>query len=345
MNPFLPVLLTLALPAVQGLPDRFKENRAAWEENLDKGQGAPVRKATEDLLQQEGAAVNPSDYNAMHAMVAVRNLAAKACVVEGAWEDAITHLEKASQAATDNVATAEGTFAKLVTQHQEKLKEWRDETAQQEKRLQALDAQAGLTADQIKLRGQIRGFLDEHRKAIAQSEKSLKEIDGLLVLLKKEQETYAASLAEWQGFLAKERADIARLGTITPMWPRSWSRSRRTTPGRAPSGSPMAAGCCAWTPPTRNAGASWTAWRARTKSRRFRPRRSSAASPPRFRKRPRRSAGRNPPAAWPGCPPWAGRWCRRRSGSCGTPLRHWCASARRAGSCSRLRPVRPGGSC
>lgn len=213
MNPFLPVLLTLALPAVQGLPDRFKENRAAWEENLDKGQGAPVRKATEDLLQQEAVAVNPSDYNAMHAMVAVRNLAAKACVVEGAWEDAITHLEKASQAATDNVATAEGTFAKLVTQHQDKLKEWREETAQQEKRLQALDAQAGLTADQIKLRGQIRGFLDEHHKAIAQSEKSLKEIDALLVLLKKEQETYAASLNEWQGFLAKERTDIARLGS------------------------------------------------------------------------------------------------------------------------------------
>jgi chromosome segregation ATPase len=213
MNPFLPVLLTLALPAVQGFPDRFKENRAAWEENLDKGQGAPVRKATEELLQQEGATVNTSDYNSMHAMVAVLNLAARACVVEGAWEDAVGHLEKASQAATDNVATAEGTFAKLVTQHQDKLKEWREETAQQEKRLQALDALEGLNADQIKLRGQIRGFLDEHRKAIAQSEKSLKEIDALLVLLKKEQETYAASLAEWQGFLAKERSDITRLGS------------------------------------------------------------------------------------------------------------------------------------
>jgi hypothetical protein len=216
MNPFLPVLLTLALPvAVQGLPDRFKDNRAGWEESLDKGQGSPVRKATEELLQQEGVAVNPSDYNAMHAMVAVRNLAARACVVEGAWEDAIAHLEKASQTATDNVATADGTFAKLVTQHQEKLKQWRDETGVQEKRLAALDAQVGLTADQIKLRSQIRGFLDEHHKAIAQSEKSLKEIDALLTLLKKEQETYASSLAEWQGFLAKERADVARLGTVT----------------------------------------------------------------------------------------------------------------------------------
>ena len=117
--------------------------------------------------------------------------------------------------ATENAATAQGTFAKLVTQHQEKLKEWREETAQQEKRLADLDTQVGLTAEQIKLRSQIRGFLDEHRRAIGQSEKSLKEIDALLDLLKKEQETYAAALAEWQGFLAKEHADVARLGTVT----------------------------------------------------------------------------------------------------------------------------------
>lgn len=216
MNPLLPVLLTLALPvAAQGLPDRLKDNRAAWEQSLEKGLGTPVRKATEDLLKQEAVAVNPSDYNAMHVVVAIRNLAARACVVEGAWEDAIVHLEKASQTATDNVATAEGTFAKLVTEHQEKLKLWREETAQQEKRLQALDAQSGLTSDQIKLRAQLRSFLDEHHKAIAQSEKSLKEIDSLLTLLKKEQETYAASLAEWQGFVAKERTDITRLGSVT----------------------------------------------------------------------------------------------------------------------------------
>ena len=216
MNRFLSILLSLALPvAAQGLPDRLKEHRAAWEDSLGKGVAAPVRKECETLLQQEGVAVNPSDYNAMHAMVAVRNLAARACVLEGAWEDAVAHLEKASQTATDNAVTAEGTFAKLAAQHQEKLKQWRDETAQQEKRLHDLDEQVGLNADQIKLRAQIRGFLDEHRKAIAQSEKSLKEIDALLTLLKQEQATYAASLAEWQGFVAKERADIARLGTAS----------------------------------------------------------------------------------------------------------------------------------
>jgi len=229
MNPLLSILLTLALPiaaqgipvvaqapaAAQGLSERFQANRAAWEASLAKGQGTPVRKATEDLLQQEGVTVNPSDYNGMHVLEAVRNLAARACVLEGAWEDAVAHLEKASQTASDNAATAEGTFAKLVLQHQAKLKEWRDGTANQEKRLQALDAQPGLTSEQIKLKSQIRGFLDEHRKAIAQSEKSLKEIEGLLALLKEEQQAYAASLAQWQAFVAKERADIARLGTVT----------------------------------------------------------------------------------------------------------------------------------
>lgn len=216
MKSLLPALLALALPmAGQGLPDRFKENHAAWEESLDKGQGVAVRRATEDLLQQESGAVNPSDYNAMHALVAVQNLAARACVLEGAWEDAVLHLDKASQAAADNFANAEGTFAKLVTQHQEKLKQWRDESAQQEKRLQSLDAQVGLTSEQIKLRGQIKSYLDEHGKAIAQSEKSLREIDALLALLRKEQETYAAAATEWKAFVAKERAEITRLGTPT----------------------------------------------------------------------------------------------------------------------------------
>ncbi len=217
MNLFLPALLALALPLTgQSVPlaDRFKESHAVWEEDLDKGQGVPVRKATEDLLQQEEGMVNPSDYNAMHAMVAVHNLAARACVLEGAWEDAVAHLEKASHVAAENVTNAQGTFAKLVTEHQEKLTQWRDEVAQQQKRLDDMDALPGLNSDQIKLRGQIRSFLDEHHRAIAQSEKSLKEIDSLLTLLGKEQETYTASLAVWQGFLAKEKADIASLGSV-----------------------------------------------------------------------------------------------------------------------------------
>jgi tetratricopeptide (TPR) repeat protein len=214
MNPLLPAILTLVLPlSAQALPERFKENRPAWEESLDKGNSAPVRKATEALLQSEGMAVNPSDYNAMHAMVAVMNLAARACVLDGAWEAAVAHLQKAAQSATDNENAAQTTFAKIVKQHQDKLVEWNEETRKQAQRLKALETQNGLTFEQIKLKGQIHNFLDEYRNAIAQSERSLAEIDGLLALLKKEREVYIASLAEWQGFLAKEKADIARTGS------------------------------------------------------------------------------------------------------------------------------------
>lgn len=218
MNPFIPAILTLALPlsaqvSAPSLPERFKENRPSWEESLEKGNSAPVRKATESLLQTDGVAVNPSDYNGMHAMVAVMNLAARACVLEGAWEEAVSHLQKAAQAATDNETTATATFAKIVKQHQEKLTEWREETRKQEQRLKSLEAQNGLTFEQIKLKSQIHSFLDEYRNAIAQSERSLGEIDGLLALLKKEREVYTASMTEWQGFIAKEKADIARTGS------------------------------------------------------------------------------------------------------------------------------------
>ena len=214
MNFFIPALLTLVLPmSAQALPERFKESRAGWEESLERGNAAPVRKATEALLQTEGVAVNPSDYNAMHAMVAVMNLAARACVQEGAWEDALIHLQKATQAATDNETAATATFSRIVQQHKDKLQEWREETAKQEQRLQALEKQSGLTFEQIKLKGQIHSFLDEYHNAIAQSEKSLHEIESLLALLKKEREAYAASLAEWQGFIALERSDIARTGS------------------------------------------------------------------------------------------------------------------------------------
>jgi uncharacterized protein YdcH (DUF465 family) len=217
MNPFLPALLTLVLPlAGPDLSDQFKDNRAAWEESLDKGQSAAVRKATEALLEQQGPTVNPSDYNAMHALVAVRNLAARACVLDGAWEDAVAQLEKASQAATDNLSTAESTFSRVVAEHQAKLKEWRDQTAQQEQQLQGLNELPGLNQEQIKLKSQIQQFLDEHRRAIAQSEQSLQEIDGLLMLLKKEKEAYGTALDDWKGFLAKEQSDIARLGGVGP---------------------------------------------------------------------------------------------------------------------------------
>ena len=213
---FLPAFLALAFPAFsQNLPEKFRDGRAGWEESLAKGNAAPVRKATEALLAREGPTVNPSDYNAMHAMVAVMSLAARSCVLEGAWEDAIAHLQKAHQAAQDNVAAAEVTFGKIRQQHQENLKLWQGEVAKLELRLKDLDGQAGLNSEQIKNRTQIRAQFDEYRNAIAQSERSLAEIEILTGQLRKEQDVYAASLTEWQGFLAKEKAEIAGKGSTS----------------------------------------------------------------------------------------------------------------------------------
>jgi hypothetical protein len=207
-------LLALSLPAMaQGLPEKFRDNRATWEENLAKGNASPVREATEKLLAQDGTAINPSDYNAMHALVAVRSLAARACVLEGAWEEAVVHLRKASQAASDNVAAAETTYGRIRQQHQDNLRSWHLETNKLEQHLQSLDSQGGLTSAQIQERNQTRAQLEEYNNAIAMSERALRDIDTLTGTLKKEQETYATSLAEWEGFIAKEKADIARLGS------------------------------------------------------------------------------------------------------------------------------------
>jgi hypothetical protein len=214
-KPLFPTLLALAIPlSAQGLPEHYKENRLFWEESLNQGQGTPVRQATENLIRQEGLAVNPSDYNAMHALVAVMNLAARACVMEGAWEDALEHLDKASQLASENAATAEETFAKLVSQHQEKLTQWREQTADQDKRLQKLEALGAHDPGQAELRAKLQSFLDEHHAAIAHSEQALKEINGALALLRQEKASYAASATEWRDFLAKEQAEIQQIGSI-----------------------------------------------------------------------------------------------------------------------------------
>lgn len=204
-------LLAFSLQA-QNLSDRFRDGRVAWEMALDKGDGTSVRKSTEALLQKEGLTVNPSDYNEMHALVAVRNLAARACVLEGAWEDGVAYLEKAAAAATENATNAEATLSRIRKQHDDKLMDWRDNLAKQEARCQELDALTGLTAEQMKLRQDLRKVVDEHRNAIAHSERSLKTIDEVLAQIRKEQQTYEKSLADWQGFLAKERSDLQQVG-------------------------------------------------------------------------------------------------------------------------------------
>ena len=212
--PLAALLVALApILGAQTLTDRLKEVRGPWEAQLDRGDAPTVRKGVEALLGREGVAVNPSDYNDMHALVALQGLAARACVSEGSWEDAVAHLQQAKAAADENLASATTLLAKTRADHEAKLKEFRDAIARQEPRLKELDAAPGLTADQIKLRQQLKIFMEEQKAAIAHSEKALVDIDGILANLRQDQESTAKALADWQAFLAKEKADVTAAGS------------------------------------------------------------------------------------------------------------------------------------
>lgn len=212
-------LLLVAIPLLfwpldaQTLSDRFRENYKVWEMTLERGDGAAVRKSAETLLQREGLAVSHSDYNEMRALVAVTDMAARACVLDGAWEDAIAHLQKASAVAAENTANTGTTFSKIRKENEQKLAEWKEVVSKAEQRLKDLDSQPGLTQDLIKQKATIKDFLDEHNRAIAHSESSIREIDGLLDRLQKDQETYTKSLTSWQDFLAKEKQEIDQAGS------------------------------------------------------------------------------------------------------------------------------------
>ena len=92
--------------------------------------------------------------------------------------------------------------------------EWKAAVAQTEPKLKELEAQPGLTQEQIKQSAAFKDFLDEHRNAIAHSEWSIKEIDGLMDRLKSDQDTATRTLASWQDFLAKEKQDIESAGSV-----------------------------------------------------------------------------------------------------------------------------------
>ena len=160
--------------------ERFRESYPTWEKQLERGDAISVRRAVEDVIRREGANVNPSDYNEMRALVGALDIAARACVLEGAWEDAVLYLQKASSTAADNLAYTENTFSKVRGEHEQKLKEWGEAVALRKQRLKEMDEQTGLTEAQMKTRTQLRTFVEEHQVAIDHSEKALKEIDGLL---------------------------------------------------------------------------------------------------------------------------------------------------------------------
>ncbi len=211
------IVMAQAPPAtVASLESRFKENRGPWEALLNQGEASTVRKAAEALLAREGQAVNPSNYNDMHALVALRSLLAKACVGEGSWEDALDQLERARTAATENQAAAQATFTRLRGDHQARIKASQEAMGRQEGRLKELDEAPGLAGDQIRVRQQLRTFMEEHRAAVKHSEESLKAMDGIQALLQADQAACAKSVEEWQAFLAKEKAEVTEAGGPTP---------------------------------------------------------------------------------------------------------------------------------
>ncbi|HEY3399697.1 MAG TPA: hypothetical protein VGK03_03620 [Geothrix sp.] len=199
----------------QSLTDRFKEVRGPWELQLDRGDAPTVRRGIEALLGREGLTVNPSDYNDMHALAALRSLAARACVAEGSWEDAVAHLQKAQAAAEENLSTAEPLLAKTRLEHEVKLREFRDAMDKQAPRLKELDEAPGLSQDQLKLRQQLKIFMDEQKAAIAHSERALKDIEAILARLRQTKDSTTKAAADWQAFLAREKAEVSELGGTT----------------------------------------------------------------------------------------------------------------------------------
>lgn len=212
--PFLAIpVLTVTLGA-QTLADRFRENSRGWEASLEKGDASSVQRSVAALLQKEGLKVSRADYNEMHALVALLDVASRASALDGDWEETLANLQKASSTAAENVSTASGTFTKLRKEHEQKLVEWKAEVEKQEKRLKDLETMPGLTKDQLQQQIQLKSFLEEHRNAIAHSEWSIREIDGILQRLQRDKETYENSLGEWQKFVEKEKQEIKQAGSV-----------------------------------------------------------------------------------------------------------------------------------
>jgi hypothetical protein len=209
---FLLVCTLAASLGAQSLTDRFKEVRGPWELQIERGEAATVRRGVEALLGREGLTVNPSDYNDMYALVALRGLAARACVSEGSWEDALVHLQKAQSAAEENLSSAEPMLAKTRMEHELKLREFQETVTKQSPRLKELDEAPGLSQEQVKLRQQLKIFMDEQKAAIAHSERSLKDIEGILARLRQAKETSAKTNGDWQAFIDKEKAEITEAG-------------------------------------------------------------------------------------------------------------------------------------
>ena len=210
----LPALIfALALPArAQVFADAFNAKRDGWELRLKQGEGQAVRQEIEAFLAASNA--SPTDYGDQHAIVGARGLEARASVSAGDWEGAEVCLQKAADVAAANLAATEAAFAKLRAEHMDKLTLWKGEMADAQSKLDQLNGSPGLTEEQMKLKGQLQTYVAEHQSSIQHSEDAVKTMDSALAALRQEKADYEKSASDWQGFLAKEKADIATAGSL-----------------------------------------------------------------------------------------------------------------------------------
>lgn len=210
------LILALATPArAQVFADAFNGKRDGWEVRLKQGDAAAVRQEIEAFVTVQGANASPSNYGDQHAIVGARGMEARACVASGDWEAALSNLQKAAATAGGNLSATEVSFAKLRADHADKLTLWKGELADAQGKLDQMNAAAGLTEDQMKLKGQLQTFVAEHQSSIQHSEDALKAMDAALATLRQEKSDYEASAASWSAFLDKEKADIAAAGSAS----------------------------------------------------------------------------------------------------------------------------------
>ncbi|MDR0498205.1 MAG: hypothetical protein LBH03_00530 [Holophagales bacterium] len=208
------IALHISIPALaQSLLTQWKDVRPFWEESLQVGDGQKVRQAAEALLKKPDVIIAQSNYNELHAKVAILGIAARGAVLEGDWLGAVSLLEQAASISQTNYTAASETLLELRRQHEAKILEWKELMQPQEERLRWLKDQPGLRSEQIEQQAQVEYFIVEHKNAVSNSEQAIKDIDEVLFVLKTEYETCAKSLLEWSDFILKEGMDIRELGS------------------------------------------------------------------------------------------------------------------------------------
>jgi hypothetical protein len=185
----------------------------SWETRLAAGDGQKVRQEAEALLNRSDIVILESSHTDQHAKVGILGFAARGAVLEGDWQGAVSLLTQAAAAAKANHAAASVALLGLRGQHEAKIIEWKDLMTPREEQLRLLRDLPGLRSEQIRQYSDLETFLSEHRNAVANSERSIRDIDDILYLLKTEEEVNSRSLEEWSGFLARESAEIQELGS------------------------------------------------------------------------------------------------------------------------------------